>query len=168
MADSLDQKPGCLGQLLRLVQDLFSGESTPADGPWPFARKRWLLSKAEFSFFRVLQQACGDLFVICPKIGLGDLLSIKKGTDNYRSWRNKIDRKHIDFVLCDPKTMQVVAAIELDDASHNTAKAQERDRAKDKACKDAGLPLLRFKAKRSYDVNQVAEVLAELGESHHL
>ena len=38
---------------------------------------------------------------------------------------NKIDRKSIDFVLCDPNTYKVQLAIELDDRSHDHR--QDRD-----------------------------------------
>jgi len=166
MNESLEQKPGCLGLLLKLLAGV-SGDKKGkggAEGPWPFVRnRRGLMSPAEFSFFRVLQQACGERYVVCPKVGLGDVLAVKKGTENFRTWRNKIDRKHIDFVLCDAKTMAVVAGVELDDASHESQKAKERDAVKDKACEVAGLPLLRFKAQRSYDPAKIAQALSKLG-----
>lgn len=100
--------------------------------------------------------------MVCPKIRLGDLLTVKKGTEKRQSYYNKIQSKHIDFVLCDAQTMAVVAAVELDDKSHQGEKAKERDAVKDKACAAAGLPLLRFKAERSYDPAKVAERLAKL------
>lgn len=159
MNQSLDQKPGCLG----FLQKLFGSQGGGADADWPYVRQpKGLLSKAEFSFFRVLQQACGDRYVVCPKVGLGDLLTVKKGTEKWQSYRNKIDRKHIDFVLCDPRTMQVVAAVELDDKSHASEKAKQRDAVKDQACAAAGLPLLRFKAKASYEPNAIAAALSKL------
>ncbi|XAL98445.1 DUF2726 domain-containing protein [Phycisphaeraceae bacterium D3-23] len=166
-----DSRPpsGCLAFFL----DLFSGggaggggDASKDDGPWPFAKKDWLLSKAEFSFFRVLQQACGERWVVCPKVGMGDLLSIRKGTEKYQSWRNRINRKHIDFVLCDAETMKIVAAVELDDASHQGQKAQERDAVKDKACADAGLVLLRFPARRAYNIDEV-RIQLETGLAQH-
>lgn len=161
MPQSLDQKPGCLGFLQKLLAGLVIGESE-RDGPWPYAKKKYLLSRAEFSFFRVLQQACGERFVVCPKVRLADLMYVKKGTENRQSFHNKIDRKHIDFVLCDAQTMQPVAAVELDDQSHNNEKARQRDEVKDKACAAAGLPLIRFKVQRAYDPNAIATQLAEL------
>lgn len=158
MPDESRPPSGCLAFFL----DLFAGgdkpaggDAPPGDGPWPFTQSKHLLSRAEFSFYRVLQQACDGRWVVCPKVGLGDLLYVKKGTDNFRGWRNKIDRKHIDFVLCDAQTMTVVAAVELDDASHGSKKAQERDAVKDKACADAGLVQLRFPARQAYNVDEV-------------
>lgn len=157
---SLDDKPGCLGFLSKLFVALGEGG---AGASWPYVRHpKGLLSKAEFSFYRVLQRACGDRYVVCPKVGLGDLLTVKRGTQKWQSFRNKIDRKHIDFVLCDARTMAVVAAVELDDKSHASQKAKQRDEVKNRACRAAGLPLLRFKAERSYDPGKVADRLAAL------
>ena len=65
MSDSLDQKPGCLGFLQKLFGSPSGGG---ADGPLPYQRRKGLLSRAEFSFYRVLQQACGGRFVVCPKV----------------------------------------------------------------------------------------------------
>ena len=159
MPDSLSEQPGCLGFLQKLFGSPGGGK---ARAEWPYVRQpKGLLSKAEFSFFRVLQQACGDRYVVLIKVGLGDLVTVKAGTENWQSYRNKIDRKHIDFVLCDPQTMHVVAAVELDDQSHNSEKSRQRDEVKNKACEAAGLPLIRFKAQRSYDPKVI---VAELGK----
>ena len=161
MSQSLDQKPGCLGFLQKLFGSLEGGG---AGVDWPYVRQpKGLLSKGEFSFFRVLQQACGDRYVVCPKVGLVDLLTVKKVTEKWQSYRNKIDRKHIDFVLCDAQTMQVVAAVELDDKSHDSDRARQRDAVKNKACAAAGLPLIRFKAQRAYDSHAIAAELSALG-----
>jgi hypothetical protein len=159
MSQSLDQQPGCLGFLQKLFAPPGGGG---AGGPWPYARKQYLLSKAEFSFYRVLSQAGDGSFVVCPKVRLGDLLYVKKGADKPMGWINKINRNHIDFVLCNPQTMQVVAAVELDDSSHDSEKARQRDEVKNKACASAGLPLFRFRAQRSYDPSKILQDLSQL------
>ena len=74
MNESLDQKPGCMGFLQKLFGSPGGGGVA---GPWPYQRRKYLLSRAEFSFYRVLQQACGDRFVVCPKIRLADLLMVR-------------------------------------------------------------------------------------------
>lgn len=159
MSDSLSEKPGCLAFFQKWFGAL-GGDG--ANQSWPYDKKKYLLSRAEFSFYRVLQQACGDRFVICPKIRLADLIYVKKGTESRQSFHNKIDRKHIDFVLCDAQTMVPVAAVELDDKSHQSESAQKRDADKDKACQAAGLLLLRFPARKSYDLNAIKARLANL------
>lgn len=157
----LQSKRGCLGFLTHVF-----GPPRQREEVWPYRRKTYLLSKAEFSFYRVLQQAAQPRYVVCPKVGLGDLLMIAKGTTNWQSWRNKIDRKHADFVLCEAETMKPAIVVELDDASHKGERAVKRDADKDRALKAAGLPLLRVPAKRSYDVGTlVANLNRQLTDS---
>jgi Protein of unknown function (DUF2726) len=60
-------------------------------------------------------------------------------------------------VLCDPQNFAPVLVIELDDASHERADAQDRDGFKNQALGAAQLPILRVKASRSYQVAQVRQ-----------
>lgn len=56
--------------------------------------------------------------------------------------RNKFDRKTADFVLC-TKSFDVVAVIELDDASHSGRAKEDSDR--DALLTGVGYRVLRFK-----------------------
>ncbi len=128
------------------------------DGPWPYHRKDWLLSRTEYSFFHVLRQSLPPAFHICPKVRLGDALYVGKGAGkDFRSWRNRIDRNHLDFLIGDER-MRPVLAVELDDTSHQRSSTQKRDEVKDKALSAADLPIWRVKARRSYNP---AELTAE-------
>jgi very-short-patch-repair endonuclease len=49
----------------------------------------------------------------------------------------------VDFLICLPDST-IVAAIELDDATHNTAERVIADAKKSKALQSAGIMLLRF------------------------
>lgn len=91
-----------------------------------------------------------------------DLISVKSGLDRqtWHSSRNRIKSRHIDIVIVDRKTFKPLWAVELDDKSHDSTKRKERDSFLDKAFEVAGLPLVRFKVKRSYTT---ADILRELG-----
>jgi hypothetical protein len=78
-----------------------------------------------------------------------------------QSWQNKINCKHIDFVLCDPEDLNVVMGIELDDASHNRADRQERDKFVNEAFLSAGLPLLRVPLQNSFDLKALREMIEQ-------
>lgn len=132
----------------------------------PYIKQETLLTAAERSFLGVLEQAAGDRFRIYAQVRLADLLAVKPGTD--RAGRavaqNRINAKHADFVLCKPDTLEIVCAIELDDASHQKANRRERDAFVEQACAAAGLPLARFPVKAGYVVADVrAEILRLLG-----
>jgi hypothetical protein len=65
---------------------------------------------------------------------------------DWLSWeRNFILKAHFDFVVTARSDGQrVLAAIEVDGESHQSAHQQRRDRAKTQICRRAGLPLWRF------------------------
>jgi hypothetical protein len=79
----------------------------------PFEACRDLFSPAERSFFGVLEQVVGDEFKVFGKVRLGDLIKPAKGLSQSRraSLRNRIQLKHIDFVLCRPDTLEVAAVM---------------------------------------------------------
>ena len=136
-----------IGVMLILAQQKRAGGGASAFG---YRRKPYLLSKAERSFYGVLTQAVGDKALIFSKVRVADVLAPQKGLNrsNWQQAFNKISAKHLDFPLCDPQDCAVKLAIELDDASHGSAKRQKRDAFLEQACKSPGLPLLRIRAAR--------------------
>lgn len=108
----------------------------------------------------MLRTVIGSRAVVCTKVALGDLFYVKRDDPSrYRIYTNKIDRKHVDFLLCDPATMRPLVGIELDDKSHQRPDRQERDAFVDQAFQAAGLALLHVPAKRAYVVTELAAQL---------
>ena len=68
---------------------------------------------------------------------------------------HRINRKHVDFVLCDPASLQPRCAIELDDASHQRPDRAERDAFVEAVFAGARLPLLRLPARRAYAAQEL-------------
>ena len=151
---------GCLTVILEFF-GLSPGEGRAKSyAPLPYEKKQYLLTRAERSFYEVLRQAVGEEYLIFTQIRLADLIYVRKGTKQRQSFQNKINAKHVDFLLCDPKSLQPMLAIELDDASHQRADRQKNDRVKEDALTAAGLPLLRVRAKRSYDLRDLQREIA--------
>jgi very-short-patch-repair endonuclease len=130
----------------------------------PYERQQSLLTPAELAFFKVLQQAVGTGIQIAPKVRLADLIAVRKGTEQFYTHFNKISAKHVDFVLCDLQDYAPLLVIELDDSSHRGESAQDRDDFKNQALGAAQVPILRFRASRSY---QVAEVRQAVDQALH-
>ena len=130
---------------------------------FPYIKRGVLFTPAERSFLGVLNQAVGDKAQIFGKVRVADVIETKKGmTQSERQTAfNKISAKHFDYLLCDPKDISVICAIELNDSSHNTKKAQKRDAFLVGACKSANIPLLQVKAKSSYNINEIQEQLKQ-------
>lgn len=126
----------------------------------PYQTRRLLLSRGEAAFYRALRVAVRGQYLIAFKVRLADLITCEK-----RAWNDGfghlIARQHLDFVLCDWKTTEILLAIELDDRSHELARRRQRDNFLNEALAAAGIPLVRFRAASRYDANTVAAVLAE-------
>ena len=59
-----------------------------------------LLTKREYAFYRLLKrEADARGFLICPKVGLKDLMEVTD-KNNFLQYFRKISQKHVDFVIC--------------------------------------------------------------------
>jgi hypothetical protein len=125
----------------------------------PYTKKEYLLTRAEVDFFRVLEKALENKYYIFPQVSLSDLLLVKAKKEEYYKYRNKIDRKSVDFVLAEKERLKPLLAIELDDSSHIYGKRKERDTFVEKAFKDAGLTLLRISYKRNYNIQEISDAI---------
>lgn len=82
------------------------------DGRSPYRLRDTFLSTPELALFRVLQGMVGRHYVICPKVALNDIFYIVRPNENVHFF-NKFFRKHVDFLLCEPVTLQPAIGIEL-------------------------------------------------------
>ena len=154
-----DLPQGCLTKIL----ELFGVSMTPRQAvkePLPYRLRDNFLSPAEFSFFKVLKQVVPNEMIICPKVNLYDLFFVVKPNENI-SFRNKIDRKHVDFLLCDPISVTPLLGIELDDSSHSRKDRQMRDQFVNEVFEAAGIPLLHVTAARGYSVPEINDMIQD-------
>lgn len=104
---------------------------------------RPLLTPREQAFYFILESICQrNEWKLLVKLRLADIVTVRKGTDGYMSFFNRVKAKHTDFVICDPKTMEILAGVELDDPSHIRADRAERDEFVDRVYEAAGIPLI--------------------------
>jgi predicted RNA-binding Zn-ribbon protein involved in translation (DUF1610 family) len=150
----VNENPGCLGAILRLL-----GLGPKVAPALPFRMRDDFLSPAEMSFYRALCLAAGERASVCPKVNLADVFFVVRPNEN-QGYRNRIDRKHVDFLLCDSKSMTPLLGVELDDKSHQREDRQARDEFVDEVFRVAGLPLLHVPAQADYDVGELAGKVA--------
>jgi hypothetical protein len=137
------------------------GGTEPGEDELPYEKRRYLFTKAEKSFYLVLRGAVPEGYTLFAKVGLRDLLAVRKGTEKRQGFANKIASKHVDFLICDEQWLEPRLAIELDDKSHARADRVERDAFLERACASAGLELLRVPAQASYDQRELQSALSE-------
>lgn len=133
----------------------------PSQKKYPYFKNTALLTPAEISFRHSLKMVVGNSYDINAKVRLADLISVHKGLAKSEWSRafNQIKAKHVDFVLVDKITTEILCGIELDDSSHDTPKRQQRDTFLDAALKTANLPLLRFKAEQTYNSKEIEDAI---------
>lgn len=110
-------------------------------------KKKLLLTKNEWVFYKKLKPICDKYKLhIISKVRLADLVEVNKNKSDkdYIKYFNMISRKHIDFVICKPDNLQVLALIELDDKSHNKQERIDRDNFVNNVCKITNYKLLRI------------------------
>jgi hypothetical protein len=92
----------------------------------PYRLREHFLSASEISLFHLLKEMVEDRYVICPKVALSDIFTIVRPNENVHFY-NKIFRKHVDFLLCDPKTLKPAIAIEIVKSTvRTTSRASEQ------------------------------------------
>lgn len=103
-----------------------------------------LLSPAETEFYNYLKRVTQGRFIIAVKTPLKDVFK-------YDGWLepelySMFANGHVDFLVLHPRSAEPILAIELDDSTHITAAAKDRDARKDRLFSGAKLPLKRVKA----------------------
>ena len=131
--------------------------SGTSDAPWPFYAKR-PLSQPEQVLYHRLVTAMPECIVLA-QVQLSQVLGVKKGF-NFHEWNNRINRLSLDFLVC-RKDSTVVAAVELDDKTHEKASRVEADAKKDKALSAAGVALVRWHVSALPDENAIRQAFAK-------
>lgn len=156
---SESEPQGCFAAILNLFGIRLTAGAGRSD-QLPYRQRDDFLSATELSFYRVLMLGLDGSHLVCPKVNLADIFFVARPNEN-QSYRNKIDRKHVNFLLCDPTTMKPVIGVELDDSSHARRDRQDRDEFFDQVFEAAGLPLLRVRAAAGCSPQNIADLVRQ-------
>jgi very-short-patch-repair endonuclease len=156
--------PNLIGLIVLLIVLISLGEAfrrkksapAPLDEPWPLESKGTLLTEPEQRLYRLLVEALPQ-HRIFPQVQLLQTLRFKQGRWN-PSIANRFNQLSIDFLIVRPDTT-IVAAVELDDASHARANRQTVDARKTHTLESAGIPLLRWSVRQLPEVSAIASAL---------
>ena len=140
---------GCLSAIF----SIFSPKK-PTQIIYPYRLRKDFLSPAEFTFYKVLESTIKDKLIIQCKVGLGDIFEVDQPNKN-KGYSNRINQKHVDFLLCEPSTIKPILGIELDDATHKRPDRQERDKLVENIFRVAKLPLLRIPVRQAYSPQEL-------------
>jgi very-short-patch-repair endonuclease len=116
--------------------------------PWPLEAKRQLLTERERALYQHLVQSLPN-HIVLAQVQLLQVLNFQRGRRT-QAIANRIIQLSLDFLILNPDT-SIVAAVELDDATHTREARRQADARKDHALKSAGVPLIRWNAKNLPD-----------------
>lgn len=126
-----------------------------------------LCTKNELAFYQALLVVAHGKHTVFSKVRIADVMAPRKGIYNKSSWWrafNAIAKKHVDFVLCDPLTLEVKLLVELDDSTHERQDRKDRDKLVDMAAASAGIQIKHIKVQSKYDYFELEKELYDIEE----
>ncbi|GAB2661657.1 DUF2726 domain-containing protein [Vibrio panuliri] len=126
-----------------------------------YKKKGSLLNSKESAFYNALIAAVGQQAVVMSKVTMTKVIAPK--AKDKKQWfiaNNRIAKSHFDFVVCDPRSLEVRVVIELDDGSPLSKGKVERQKLLMHVCQSAGIPLIGATIKHSYQVGKLRRLLA--------
>lgn len=132
---------------------IFDDEIEEEENEMPY-NKKLLLTKNEWDFYKKIKPICDEKNLhIIAKVRLADIVEPNSNLtyNEKQKYFNKISRKHIDFILCNPDNLAIKVLIELDDNSHNKNNRIESDNFKNELCEKVGYKLIRVKSHMEFE-----------------
>jgi hypothetical protein len=128
------------------------------DTPMQVIARPELLGEKDSILFRSLVAAFVADAIVIPKARLSDFLSLSKGPGQLKH-AIRMDRKWVDFLICDPFSMQPLAVIQRVESEAPIANARQRDPFIAEAIKQADIVMLRIKTRQNYPANKLRELI---------
>ncbi|MDO8676047.1 MAG: DUF2726 domain-containing protein [Candidatus Azambacteria bacterium] len=127
-----------------------------------YNRKNFFLTRAEHECYDALVEAVGAEYRIFVQVHLPTLVDHTIRGQDWRAALAHINRKSVDFVLCDKAYLSPKLAIELDDKSHERPDRQERDSEVERILREAGVPLLRLENRGNFNPSELAQKIKDM------
>lgn len=116
-----------------------------------------ILTPNEIEFFGRLRTALPEL-AIFPQVAMGALLKPAASGKDYHRIRGTFAQKIIDFVICDPNTLEIIVLVELDDRSHDP----QKDAKRDQITGAAGYKTIRWQSKKRPEPDEIRQTVLSL------
>lgn len=148
--------------LLVVIIALVASRFIDNSNPFQVQRKASLFSPVERSFLGLLEKAVQNEYRILNRIKLADVLEVRDTVSDKgrRSTLLKLNAKYLDYVLCEPDSMKVIAVLDLVNIHNKEGHKAVPDWFVSGALEAAGVPYLRIAIKAGYTVAELQTVIA--------
>ena len=154
---------------MRAATKLFAGdEDVPTQridqARLPFALRTQFLTEEEGRLRLRLSDAIGDRAIVCPKTRASDVLRIPQA-HHHLGDAVRLDRKSIDFLICDRSSCRPVCAVQLERWNDETERYHLRDEFLECALTSAGLVVLHVPSNHMLSAEKLREQIMPLLET---
>lgn len=122
-----------------------------------YGRKVSVMTSREAVLFKRLEQVTQGRYRVFPQLHLSALMTNQTKGKYWKAGFQRINRRSVDYVLCDKETMAPVYAVELDDSTHDTERRRARDAIVEDMLESVGIPLVRFRNVESMTDDHIIE-----------
>lgn len=124
-----------------------------ADALQPYRLKVPFLTTPEIVLYRSLKEMTKEHYVIFAKVALNDIFYIVRPNENVHYF-NKLFRKHVDFLLCEPKSLKPEIGVDLV-RPIPAGGTRSADQFVEDLFLTAGLPLVQVPADNRYEISKL-------------
>ncbi|MGP1310805.1 MAG: DUF2726 domain-containing protein [Phycisphaerales bacterium] len=133
----------------------------------PFRLRHSIMSWRERAYARAITARMPSGYVLCPQLRLDSLLVPTKpgdrSADDWRTWRQRVRIRAVDFVVCRLPDWAPVLAIEVD-LGNRTATEDTNDKMTLETLAEVGLPLVRCSGSPEKDWPMIEPYVPEFDE----
>lgn len=155
-----------VGMIFMLTKSPVEPEPEPRPNPFdgdtqlPYT-SRPIMTQTELQVYDKLLQALPD-YMIFAQVQVSRIIESPEEDNLY--WFNFINRLSYDFVICRTDGTPL-AAIEIDDDTHELAERQEADTRKDLATQAANIEILRWDIREIPPVRSITRTIREIDDN---
>jgi len=128
----------------------------------PFKRKDFLMNTPERRFFEELTKCTPNNYIVFPQVVLGSIVETTAPRNEAIGWRNKINRKTIDYVIFELPYYKPVIAIEYDGKTHNYSSRIKRDEEVKNILDSSGINNFHIKHSNNINFEEIKNRISEL------
>lgn len=137
-----------VSESIKITKEREKKELEGKDINYPYKAVK-LMTDAEKQLFLFMENnlVLRDRIRIIPKVRLADIINVDERLCNNKEALWKITSKHVDYIIVDKYTFDLICAVELDDYTHDTDRVKDRDSLVFYSLLSAGVSLYRIKCR---------------------
>lgn len=146
--------------LVAIIASIFlNPKESKSDKNYKFKSRGQVLTHNELNFYQSLINIMPSNIYLLSKVRLLDIIEPDETGKRSFGARQKINSRHVDFLLIEKTTSKILGVIELDDSTHQKSSRKKADLFLNNVLEQANIPIKRFSVQKAYNVEQLRTTL---------